>query len=81
MVEKKKKKQMSRREILRVGSIGAAGLTLAACASTEAPTEAPAEATGAPEPTSPPPAGEKVALEVMALAEYEASYQELWNVF
>ena len=81
MVEKKKKKQMSRREFLRVGSIGAAGLTLAACASTEATTDAPAEATGAPDPTSPPAVGEKVVLEVMSLAEYEASYQEIWNVF
>ena len=62
MVEKKKKKQMSRREFLRVGSIGAAGLTLAACASTEATTDAPAEATGAPDPTSPPAAGEKVGM-------------------
>jgi len=76
--------KLSRRDFLRVGAVTAAGVTLAACGGTEAPaepTKAPAAATDAPAPTSPPAAAEKVTLEVMALAEYEAPYQEIWNVF
>ena len=76
--------KLSRRDFLRVGAVTAAGVTLAACGGTEAPaepTKAPAAATDAPAPTSPPAAAEKVTLEVMSLAEYEAPYAEIWNVF
>ena len=76
--------KLSRRDFLRVSAITAAGVALAACGGPETtpePPEAPAAATEAPEPTSPPATGEKVVLEVMSLAEYEAPYQEIWSVF
>ena len=77
--------KLSRRDFLRVSALTAAGVGLAACGASEAPaepTEAPAAAaTEAPAPTSAPAAGEKVVLEVMSLAEYEAPYAEIWNVF
>ncbi len=76
-------RKLSRRDFLRVSAVTAAGVTLAACgAETPAePTQAPAAATQAPAPTTAPAAAGKVMLEVMALAEYEAPYQEIWGVF
>ena len=74
-------KDMSRRDFLRISAIAAAGSTLAACGvATEAPPPPPAGAT-AVVPTTAPPAGEPVTLDVMSLAEYEGSYREIWSVF
>ncbi len=78
--------RLSRRDFLRVSALTAAGVGLAACGATEAPAEptkapAAAAATEAPAPTAAPAAGEKVTLDVMSLAEYEAPYAEIWNVF
>lgn len=74
-------KDMSRRDFLRISAIAAAGSTLAACGvATEAPPPPPAGAT-AVAPTTAPPAGAPVTLDVMSLAEYEGSYREIWSVF
>ncbi|HUW09456.1 MAG TPA: ABC transporter substrate-binding protein [Anaerolineae bacterium] len=77
-------KKLSRRDFLRMSAVAAAGAGVAACATpapAPEPTKAPAaKATAVPKPTA-PPAAKKVTLEVMSLAEYEAPYQEIWNVF
>ena len=77
--------KLSRREFLRISAMTAAGAALAACGPTEAPPEPTkppvAAATEAPAPTAPPAAAEEVTLDVMSLAEYEAPYREIWNVF
>lgn len=73
-------KDMSRRDFLRISAIAAAGSTLAACGvATEAPP--PPDGATAVAPTTAPPAGEPVTLDVMSLAEYEGSYREIWSVF
>src|SRR4030042_1798981 len=73
-------KDMSRRDFLRISAIAAAGSTLAACGvATEAPP--PPDGATAVVPTTAPPAGEPVTLDVMSLAEYEGSYREIWSVF
>jgi ABC-type glycerol-3-phosphate transport system substrate-binding protein len=80
------KKTINRRDFLRLGAVATAGVGLAACAQPAAPAEpaaAPTEASAAA-PTEAPaaaPAAEDVTLEVMSLAEYEAPYREIWNVF
>ncbi len=82
-----KKKGISRREFLRLSAITAAGATLVACGAKPsgeqqpAATTAPAaEATAVPAATT-APAAKEVTLDVMSLAEYEAPYREIWNVF
>ena len=76
-------KDMSRRDFLRISALAAAGSTLAACG---VATEAPPQPTGAAgatavAPTTAPPAGAPVTLDVMSLAEYQGPYREIWNVF
>jgi ABC-type glycerol-3-phosphate transport system substrate-binding protein len=83
------KKTVSRRDFLRLGALGGAGIALVACgggtepaapAATKAPA-ATAVPTEAPAPTTAPAAAE-VTIDVMSpVSEYEAPYREIWNVF
>ncbi|MBP7962763.1 MAG: hypothetical protein KBG20_16620 [Caldilineaceae bacterium] len=79
------KKTYSRHEFLRLGAMTAAGVTLAACAAavpqTAAPAAPAAAAPAAAAPAAAAPAAAEVTLDIMALAEYQAPYSEIWNVF
>lgn len=80
-----KKKTVSRRDFLRLGAVGSAGIALVACGGGTEPA-APA-ATTAPAATAVPteapvatvaPAAEAVTIDVMSpVAEYEAPYREI----
>nr|MBP8857570.1 twin-arginine translocation signal domain-containing protein [Anaerolineaceae bacterium] len=76
------KKTISRRDFLRVSALAAAGAALASCGpkATEAPAGGEAPATEAPAGGEAPPA-EGVVLDIMSLAEYQAPYQEIWNIY
>ena len=76
------KKTISRRDFLRVSALAAAGAALASCGpkATEAPAGGEAPATEAPSGGEAPPA-EGVVLDIMSLAEYQAPYQEIWNIY
>lgn len=69
---------ISRREFLRVSALTAVGVAVAGCA-TPAGAPVPAAATQAPAAAAPEAA--EVTLDIMSLAEYEAPYREIWNLF
>jgi len=72
---------MNRREMLRLSAISATGVALAACGVGGVPTQQQPATEGAAAAGSASPAAE-VTLNVMApVAEYEAPYREIWNVF
>ena len=70
------KKNISRRDFLRMSALTAAGAALAACGG-----PAPAPETEEPAAVVEAPPAEEVTLDVMSLAEYEGPYREIWNVF
>lgn len=78
------KKTISRRDFLRVSALAAAGAALVSCGpkATEAPV-APGEEKPGVDATEAPvaPPAEGVVLDIMALAEYQAPYQEIWNIY
>jgi ABC-type glycerol-3-phosphate transport system substrate-binding protein len=76
------RRTLSRRELLRLSAMSATGVALAACGVGGAPAapQQPATEGAAPSGSAPPAA--EVTLEVMSpVAEYEAPYREIWNVF
>ena len=77
------KKNISRREFLRMSAIAAAGLVVAGCATPDAPM--PESATSLPDPTAVPTiasAKQDVTLEfVTNLPEYENSFRQLLDIY
>ena len=68
---------MNRRLFLKVSAMGAVGVAAAGCAGGAPAAEAPA----AEAPAAAAPEAAEVTLDVMSLAEYEAPYREIWNLF
>lgn len=78
------RKNISRREFLRISGLTAAGILAASCVPAQPAPQAPAAeapAAAVEAPAAGAPAAEQVTLDMMSLAEYEGPYREIWNVF